>query len=736
MFLELIMADRTYTARLVTNPGRPGFLVEYRHPGIPDRHGYGRKVTRGLKTRDVNDAEKILSDLNKILADKSLHELGARKIAAARLHTKAVEVFYEVYSREDEGTRRREKLIPLEASDRTAPVVALVGNTSVGKTTLLRHLIGTDPVSERFPATSGNRTTLFPFEVVVEDGKFRAAVSFRSETETEQALQQMVLRAVMKALNQASDEVIIRELFEPTEDGLRLKYLLGVPRLGGQDQLDLLAQQWVLDIKKIAEFAASQVTSVFQDGLDPSQENASVLRELIEDEAEESDILSDFVTMLVEELRDRSEVDVPGNISRTATGWPTAWKFEASASEREKFIKEIKRFTGNAREEFGKLLTPLVNGVRVAGPFFASTGGRRPLVLCDTVGFGHYADTASDLHEEYTALCDRADCILVVESAKTAFSSNSLHQVLEAAATTGHVKKLAVAFTHMDSLAGDDVIDDDESQEKALLGLRSAVDEHVAKKLSRESARQLMNHLTENLFFFSYLNVPNDTRSKEELIRISKHFSTVKPQVPSDAPFPEYDFKFFVPFVIAAIENFRTRWSALLGVQSHSVIDPLSWQAVKAVARRNAQNLNDNYPHRPVTALHAVLRQELAKFLDEPLGWPGHAPSEEEKQSVINLIKAELARPLLRLCARTLRTVPQTQWITAWEFRGPNSTIRRRSSIETLFSQHLPYFRLDNAIALAFINDVEALVKEAISDAKDKLRGSKKEDKTDHDQAA
>src|SRR4051812_16852131 len=110
-------------------------MVEYRHAGIPDRHGYGRKVTRGLNTRDRAEAELILADLNKILADKSLHELGARKRAALRFHAKAVDVFYDVYTREDAGARRRERVIPLEASDRAAPVIGLVGNTSVGKTT-------------------------------------------------------------------------------------------------------------------------------------------------------------------------------------------------------------------------------------------------------------------------------------------------------------------------------------------------------------------------------------------------------------------------------------------------------------------------------------------------------------------------------------------------------------------------------------------------------------------------
>jgi hypothetical protein len=712
-------------------------MVEYRHPGVPDRHGYGRKVTRGLNTRDRKDAEAILADLNTILSDKSLHELGARRRASARFHAKAVEVFYDVYSREDAGAKRRERVISLETSDRAAPVIALAGNTSVGKTTLLRHIIGTDLVTERFPATSGNRTTLFPFEVIVEDGKFRAAVSFHSETETEQALQQMVLKAVMKALDQTSDEFIIRELFEPTEGGLRLKYLLGVPKLGGQNSVDQLAEQWLALVKQVAEAAATAVASVPQNHADASQESAAAIRERIEDEAEESEALAEIVSLIIEELRDRSNIEVPGNINRTATDWPTAWSFDASASERGRFIKEVKRFTGNTREDFGTLLTPLANGVRVAGPFFSGPGGRRPLILCDTVGFGHHADTASDLHEDFTALCDRADCILVVESAKTSFSSHSLHQVLEAVATTGHIKKLTVAFTHMDALAGDDVVDETELQEKALLGLRSAIDEHVAKKLSREAARQMMRHLglPDNLFFFASLNVPG-AQSDGELARLCEHFSAARPALPSDVPFPEYDFKFFVPAVIAAIENFRTRWSALLGVQSHSVFDPLPWQSVKAVARRNAQNIFDEYPHRPVAGLHAVLRQEIARFLDAPISWPGHAPSDDEKQSVINLIKAELARPLLRLCVKTLRTIPQTQWITAWEFRGTNSTIRRRSAVEALFAQHLPYFRLDNAISIAFINDVDALAKEAINAAKDKLRTAGNGDKEDGAQAA
>lgn len=722
VFGGLDMAARVYTARLVTNSGRPGLLVEFRHPGVLDRQGYGRKVTRGLKTRDKPEADTILTDLNQILADASLHEFSARNLAAAQFHPKAVEAFYGVYTREDAGVARREQLIPLERPECGVPTIGLVGNTSVGKTSLLRRILGT--VNERFPAISGNRTTLFPCEFLVEDGQFRAAISFRSETETELALQQMGLKAVMRALDGADDELVIRELFEPIEDGLRLKYLLGIPKLSGDAPVDQLARRWVERARLIASAASREITSEIREGSEKVPENAGAVRERIEDEAEGSDGLAELVSEIVEELRERSEVQVPGQIARTATGWPISWKFDASSIERERFIKEVKRFTGNQREDFGILLTPLVNGARIAGPFFSGTNSRRPLVLNDTVGFGHYADTASDLNEAYAELCDRVDCILVVESAKTSFSSNSLHQVLEATVTTGHVSKLAVAFTHMDALDGDDVSDETEAREKALVGLRSAVDQHVAKKLSRDAARQLSNHLAgENVFYFGSLNIADDTTSNSELERLRKHFSAKKAATPFVTALPEYEFKFFVPFVIAAIDNFRNRWSSLLGVRSNSVFDPLPWQSVKAVARRNADtSINDDYPYRPVASLNTALRQEIAKFLDSPLNWQGQAPSDEEKQTIIDVIKAELSLPLLRLCTRTLRTVPRPQWITAWEFRGPNSTIRRRSTIEGLFGQHLPYFRLDNAIAVSFINEVESLVQAAIHSASEKLK--------------
>src|SRR3954447_24231261 len=94
---EQTMAS-SYIATLRQNPGRRALSVEFRHPLRPDPSNEGkpgRKVRKGLGT-DRASAEQLVADLNRLLADPSLHSPAARARAeAAFADPRVIDIFYE-----------------------------------------------------------------------------------------------------------------------------------------------------------------------------------------------------------------------------------------------------------------------------------------------------------------------------------------------------------------------------------------------------------------------------------------------------------------------------------------------------------------------------------------------------------------------------------------------------------------------------------------------------------------
>ena len=71
----------------------------------------------------------------------------------------------------------------------------------------------------------------------------------------------------------------------------------------------------------------------------------------------------------MDEIEKRFDLLPPSAVTKNRQGWPLAWKGEWSVEKRGEFLTSILRFSSNYAPLFGRLLTPLVNGVRVAGPF-------------------------------------------------------------------------------------------------------------------------------------------------------------------------------------------------------------------------------------------------------------------------------------------------------------------------------------------------------------------------------
>ena len=221
-----------YVATLRQNPGRQALSVEFRHPLRPDPSNQGkpgRKVRKGLGTDRVA-AERLVAELNGLLADPTLHSPAARaKAEEIFKDPRIVEIFYDGIEPKRENYRDlRNDHLPFPPREDGYPRILLIGVPGAGKTTLVRQLIGSHPVRDRFPSTSVNRTTTFETEIIAGATQFSAAVTFMSEEETDFEIRQSVSAAILRSVDdQNTDARVAKSLLERSDMRFRLKYILG-----------------------------------------------------------------------------------------------------------------------------------------------------------------------------------------------------------------------------------------------------------------------------------------------------------------------------------------------------------------------------------------------------------------------------------------------------------------------------------------------------------------------------
>src|SRR5689334_2937412 len=113
------MPEKPYTATLSQSQDRRGFSVIYRHPAVTDDSGkVGRRVRRGLGTRDETEATQLVEQLNVLLAERSFWDRAARPTAAARFDERVVEIFFAPMTPERLDFQSiRDEIIPLPGLD-------------------------------------------------------------------------------------------------------------------------------------------------------------------------------------------------------------------------------------------------------------------------------------------------------------------------------------------------------------------------------------------------------------------------------------------------------------------------------------------------------------------------------------------------------------------------------------------------------------------------------------------
>jgi hypothetical protein len=703
-----------YTATKSRSQGRESWSVIFRHPvrldvatGKP-----GRRVRRGLGTSDDGEAERLVTQLNEILQTAALWEPSARSMAASRFDDRIVDIFYDgLEATHTDYARLRQDLIPLPTTDDGYRTVLLVGTTGAGKTTVVRQLLGTDPLRERFPSTSTSKTTVADTELVTtDDDVYRAAITFAPRDEVIDYLTENVSEAALAAHRGRSDEEITRLLLDHVGQRFRFTYVLGRGTVGRDDDLvddradddddaddddldpddyghvDLAAtDQVIADAVAQVKMVVARHTDYVVENLADIEDDERVLAEYIEENLDadlrQSDEFHKIVDSLVDEIEKRFATLDVGELMRARQGWPKLWSWESD--DRAAFMKVVARFSSNYAKLFGRLLTPLVNGIRVSGRFQPEWASEPvKLVLIDGEGLGHTPKSVATLSTHVATQIQDVDAVVLVDNAAQPMQAAPV-AALKGIAVAGNAAKLHILFTHFDQVQGANLPTFSAREEHVLASVENVL-KAIGDELGPPAERVLRKRLDSARFFVGGIQNKLDP-SRKVGVRAMQQLDAlltllVHPEKAADAgpSRPVFDRMNLSLAVTEAAKTFHARWRGLLGLDVNPDAPKEHWTRVKALTRRLAEGWSDEYDSlKPVADLRYSLQRQIYLMLQRPVRWEHGEPSDDEKQAIIDAMSNSVTNKLVELSKRRLGEDVRLAWQEAYAQRGPGSTFLR-----------------------------------------------------------
>jgi len=766
---EAKMADQIYKATK-TRSNRPGWSVTFRHPRRSDARGqYGLKVRRGLNTTDDDEADRMVAQLNTLLSDQTWWSLDRRMEAEREFARLVVSAFFDGLEVGVMNSKEiREEIIPLPTPQDGYARVMLVGVTGAGKTTLLRHLIGSDHGRDRFPSTSTAKTTTADIEIVTADGPFKAAITFMTEHETRCAVDECLEEACAAVIRdpQQDDSRIAETLLEHREQRFRLSYILGAwsqkqlePEVDDQYELDYqfemdseasdtnplegdevvsdielagineLLHEYVARIRKIAAAGRGKMKAVHGDyqDMDSASQRQAWLEEFT-DSLYEIEGFGQISLDIVDAIAERFDSVTVGDFERVAD-WPILWRYEEK--DRDMFLKQVRWFSSNHDRQFGRLLTPLVNGIRVCGAFHPATADLRDddhrLVLLDGEGLGHSAKEATSVSTKVTAKFSDVEMILLVDTAQSPMQAAPM-ELLRSVGSSGHGHKLAVAFTHFDQVKGDNLGSYQQKRAHVRASIGNAIG-NLRESLGAPVSEMLARRLENNDFYLGGLDRPT-RQVPRGFIRDMKKLMTLMqksvqlPDLPKAAP--HYNVAKLAFPLRDATDGFKNPWWGRLGLRFQEGFPKENWTRIKALCRRIAFRW---YPFeyselRPVADLIRELQFSISRGLDNPDKWSGQRADENEKQAVIDNIRQQVYERIHILASRRLIIDPSGDWVDAYEFSGVGSSYDRADRMQRIYEAAAPTVQsvLDGP-ARKFVDEVYQIVREEVEKADGVVEG-------------
>ena len=757
------MTTTIYTASK-TRSNRPGWSVTFNHPRRTDARGkFGLKVRRGLGTADDARADQLVGQLNEILSDPSWWSLDRRAEASQRFDAIVVSAFFDgIEVGKIKSKERREEMLPLPTPDDGYARVMLVGSTGAGKTTLLRQLIGSDHTRDRFPSTSTAKTTTADIEIITTaTGPFKSVITFMNEHEVRGAVDECLEEACASVIRGQDEEGIADALLEHPEQRFRLSYPLGTwQQESPNHEMDSLFEdeegpavtlpddevvaaadltknnerlrEYVVRIKEIATAVQEQIALRSGDyhDMDSATRREAWIEEFT-DALYENRGFTDISVDIMGSIEERFGLIAEGDFEREATGWPILWYYEER--DRTAFLRQVRWFTGNHSQQFGRLLTPLVDGIRVSGPFQPTAtklqDGDRRLVLLDGEGLGHSAREATSISTKVTDRFQEADMILLIDNAQSPMQAAPL-ELLRSVGTGGHGHKLGVVFTHFDQVRGDNLRSYTQkvnhihaSIGNALSGMRDALGAPVTEILERQ--------LDNRNFYLGGLNRPTESIPLPILDQMHKLLvemqEAAKPPEPVTAA-PIYNALRLELALRDATDGFKSPWWGRLGLSYHEGTKKQHWARVKALCRRIANLWDNEYDNlRPVADLIRELQESASHWLNEPAGWTRAPADDDEGRAAIDQIRQEVLGGIRALAERRLIRSHPGDWQAAYGFRGTGSSRQRADRMAHIYEAAAPSISsVMDPPTQAFLDEVVEIVRTAVENADGSVEGISK----------
>lgn len=742
-----------YTASKSRSQGRGSWSVIFRHPTRidPGTGRIGRRVRRGLGTNEDAAADALVGQLNELLRSEEYWDPSAKPAAAERFDELVVDIFFDgLESSRVDPLSLRDDLLPLPAVSEGYRHAMLIGTTGAGKTTLVRQLLGTDPTKERFPSTSTAKTTVADTEIILDDSRtYRAVVTFVARDEVIDHLGENVSDAALALFRHRSRSEVARRLLDHVNQRFRFSYVLGRAEFTVADEDDVddddddetddgsfglgsladedtrrTSEVLVRALDEIERLVASHSEVVLGAVVDGSDEVVSdeEIEELLDAELRSDESFHEIIDHLAEEVERRFGFLAVGELRRNRQGWPVTWTWETD--DRTEFIETIMRFSSNYAPLFGQLLTPLVNGLRVSGPFVPPWSGEAPrLVLIDGEGLGHTPTSAATLSTNVAKRLEAVDSVVLVDSAAQPMQAAPV-AALKSIAASGNGAKLYLVFTHLDQVKGDNLPTFAAKEEHVLASVENVLNA-IGDELGPFAERVLRQRVDNARFFVGGIQKELDAGKKMGNRSIEQLRSLVSALVEGMVPIPlgpirpVYDRMNLSLAVAEAAKGFHSKWRGVLGIESNPNAPKEHWTRIKALSRRLSEGWQDEYETlKPVADLRYELQLQVYLMLQRPIRWENGEPSDDDKQAIIDEISNAITKGLFELTHRRINEDVRRAWQEAYAQRGPGSTfVRARIIAHDVYERGAP---VPSAVASpdqnSFLRSVALLVSDVAAD--------------------